>query len=162
DFYTHLYPVGHVTVDRLPLFDALCKVADPMDVRWRKDGDFLACRSARFFWDRLQEVPNRYLQRWARDRDANDGLPMADFLEMAGMADSQLDAGAVAQGIERGWGLREWGWARSRTGRLDARCLALLTPEQLHQAQEPAGLRFRELSPMQQQAVIRLEHQREE
>jgi hypothetical protein len=91
DFYTHLYPVGKLTVERRPLFQALCAVGDALGVRWTKDGEFLLCRSTSYYWDKLREVPNRYLQQWVRDRDANGGLPFADFLEMATMSDPQLD-----------------------------------------------------------------------
>ena len=133
-----------------------------MDVRWRKDGGFLVCRGASFFWDRLKEVPNRYLQRWAHDRDANGGLPLTDFLEMARMSDQQLDSAPVAQGIERYWGLREWAWAREGPRRGDARCLALLSAEQLRRAQEPDGLPFKELAPAQQQQIMRLQYEKEE
>jgi hypothetical protein len=162
DYYTHLYPVSKLIVERQPLFRALCQVGDALDVRWWKDGDFLVGRSASYFWDRLKEVPNRYLQRWSQDRDANRGLPLADFLEMTSMSDQQLDAGAVAQGIERYLGLREWAWARDHRLRYDARGLALLTPEQLRRVQEPAGLPFRELAPAQQQGIIRLQYGRQE
>jgi hypothetical protein len=162
DYYTHLYPVSKVTVERQPLFEALCKLGDALGVRWRKEGGFMVCRSTRFFWDRLQEVPNRYLQRWAQDRDASGGLPLADFLEMAGMSDPQLDGEAVAAGVEHYWGLREWACLGSPAGRQDARCLALLSPEQLRRAQEPAGLPFKELTPAQQQAIMRLQYEKDE
>jgi hypothetical protein len=162
DYYTHLYPLSKVTVEHQSLFEALCKVGEAMDVRWRKDGDFLVCRSASFFWDRLKEVPNRYLQHWAHDRDANGGLPLTDFLEMAGMSGPQLDADAVGQGIEHFWGLREWAWLRGVDARQEARCLALLSPEQLRRAQEPDGLPFNALAPAQQQAIMRLQYEKQE
>jgi hypothetical protein len=160
DFYTHLYPLGQVTVERDTLYEALCTVGDALGVRWRKEGDFLLCRSANYFWDKLKEVPNRYLHRWAQDRNAKGGLPLEDFLEMATMTDQQLDSGPVAEGIQRAWGLPEWGWLSrhfSPLHRYNARCLALLTSDQLRRTLEPAGLPFRELTPTQQQGLIRLE-----
>jgi hypothetical protein len=161
DYYTHLYPLSRMTVERQPLFEALCRVGDTLGVRWHQDGDFLVCRSTRYFWDRLQEVPNRYLQRWAQERDASHGLPLEALLEMAGMTEQQLDADAVAEGIEHFWGLREWAWVRDMAARYEARCLSLLTPEQLSRAQEPDGLRFAQLRPCQQQSIIRLQYEKE-
>jgi hypothetical protein len=161
DYYTHLYPAGKVTVERRSLFEALDKAGDALGSRWRKEGGFLVCRSTSYFWDRLKEVPTRYLQRWARDRDANGSLPFADFLEMAGMPDQQLDAEAVSQGIEHYWGLREWAWLRDPRSRYQARCLALLTQEQLRRAQEPGGFPFKELTPAQQQGIMRLQYEEE-
>src|SRR5206468_785654 len=105
-----LTPISRVTVARQPLFEALCSVSDALGVRWRKEDDVLVCRSASYFWDKLKEVPNRYLQRWALSRDAAGGLPFGDFLEMACLTDSQLDSNAVAEGVEHWWGLREWAW----------------------------------------------------
>src|SRR5262249_18480576 len=110
DFYTHLYPAGAVTMERRSLFDALCVVGDVLGTRWTKDNDFLLCRSTSYFWDKLKEVPNRYLQRWGEDRNAAGGLPLEDFIEMAGMTDQQIDSKPVARGIEQCWGLREWGY----------------------------------------------------
>src|SRR5207253_1294795 len=111
------------------------------------------------FWDKLAEVPNRCLQRWVHDRDASGGLPFTDFLEMAAMSDEQLDSTAVAEGIEHFWGLREWvhlGGTLDRWMRQHARLLAMLTPEQLRRTFQPQGLPFKDLTPVQQQAVIQL------
>jgi hypothetical protein len=167
DSYTRLYPVEKVTVPRRPLFEALCAVGDALGARWRKDGDFLVCRSASYFWDRLKEVPNRYLQRWAKSRDANGGLPLAEFLEMATLTDQQLDSVPVAEGIEQCWGLREWGWLggaelEGRLQRQHARFLATLTPDQQQRALEPAGLPFRELTAAQQQGCVQLKYESQE
>jgi hypothetical protein len=154
-------------VQHQPLFEALCAVGDALGARWRKDDDFLVCRSTRYFWDRLKEVPNRYLQRWAKDRDASGGLPLADFLEMASMTGPQLDSEIVAQGIEHCWGLREWAWLggaalEGRLQRQHARFLATLTPDQRRRALEPGGLPFTQLAPAQQQGVIRLQYEIQE
>ena len=157
DFYTHLYPVAKGTVERKPLFDALCTVSVALGMRWRKDGGFLLGRSASFLWDKLKEVPNRYLQRWAQDRDSNGGLPLADFLEMTSMTDRQLNWAPVAMGIERYWGLPEWHCLRNSITseqRQQARCLALLPPDQQRRALEPEGLPFRDVAPAQQQAIM--------
>jgi hypothetical protein len=159
DFYTHLYPVGKLIVDRRPLFQALCAVGDTLGVRWTKDGGYVLCRSTSYYWDKLREVPNRYLRRWARDRDENGGLPFTDFLEMATMSDPQLDSAPVAEGIEHYWGLREWahlGGSSNLWDRQHARLLARLTPEHLNRTLQPGGIPFKELAPAEQQGVIQL------
>jgi RNA polymerase sigma-70 factor, ECF subfamily len=164
DYYTRLYPLDEVTVRDQPLFEALCRVGDALGARWRKDGAFLVCRSTSYFWDKLKEVPNRYLQQWARNRDASGGLPFGDFLQMASMADQQLDSTLVAEGIEHCWDLREWAWlsGASLEGRLQrqhARFLATLTSDQRRRALEPSGLSFAGLTPAQQQGMIRLQYE---
>jgi hypothetical protein len=75
------------------------------------------------------------------------------------MSDEQLDSTAVAEGIEHFWGLREWvhlGGTLDRWMRQHARLLAMLTPEQLRRTFQPQGLPFKDLTPVQQQAVIQL------
>jgi hypothetical protein len=157
DFYTHLFPVGKFTVDHASLFQALCQMGDAMGVRWTMDGDFLLCRSTSYFWDKLKEVPNRYLQRWARDRDANGGLPFADFLEMASMTDQQLDSAVVADGIDRYWKLHEWTILNPRETRYTARYLSSLAPEQFQRALQPDGLPLPSLTPAQQQGAMQMQ-----
>jgi hypothetical protein len=162
DFYTRLYPLDKLTIERRPLFDALCAAGDALGARWTTDGGYLLCRSTSYFWDKLAEVPNRYLQRWVHDRDASGGLPLTDFLEMATMSDEQLDSAAVAEGIEHFWGLREWvhlGGTPERWMRQHARLLAMLTPEQLRRTFQPQGLPFKELTPAQQQEVNQVRRQ---
>jgi hypothetical protein len=164
DFYTRLYPMSKVTPPRQSLFESLCAVGDSLGVRWRKDDDFLLCRSTSYFWDRLKEVPNRYLQRWVKSRDANGSLPFADFLEMAAMSDQQLDSGPGGEGIEHFWGLREWAWLGGAwleppPTRGYARFLAILTPDQQRRAREPEGMAFRDLTRLQQQAFIQLQYE---
>jgi hypothetical protein len=167
DHYTRLHPVTRLSLARQPLFQALCSAGDALGARWREDGDYLVCRSTSYFWDRLKEVPNRYLQRWAQSRDANGGLPLADFLEMATLTDQQLDSVPVAEGIEQCWGLREWTWIggaelEARLQRQHARFLATLTPDQRQRSREPAGLAFRELTAAQQQGFIQLKYESQE
>jgi hypothetical protein len=156
DFYTHMYRLDKLMVTEKPQFDALCTLGDTLGVRWSKDGDFLLCRSTSYFWDKLKEVPNRYLQRWAQDRDANGGLPLEDLLEMGSMTDQQLDSTGVAEGIEHCWGLAGWWYVSQPVSRHDARLLALFTPEQRRRALQPEGLPFQEWTPAQRQAVVDL------
>jgi hypothetical protein len=165
DAYSRFYPLDRVTVERLSLFDALDGVAEPLGVRWRKEGDFLLCRSTRYFWDRLKEVPNRYLVRWQQDRRTKDGLPFEDFLEMAALSDQQLDSTIVGQVIDHCWGLKEWGVIGSVPPRMGAvrpsqlrpfaRFAAGLTPDQRRQTQQPEWLAIEALTPRQQEALAR-------
>jgi hypothetical protein len=159
DFYTRMHRLDKVTVNRKPLFEGLCTVGDAMGVRWRKDGDFLLCRSTSFFWDKLKEVPNRYLQHWAQDRDANGGLPLADFLEMASLPDQQLESTVVGEAIGHCWSLPEWRLLDHPVIRHRARLVAMLTPEQLQRAMQPAGIPFQELTPAQQQVAVQDQYQ---
>jgi hypothetical protein len=158
DFYTRMHRLDKVTVNRKSLFEALCTASDALGVRWRKDGDFLLGRSASYFWEKLKEVPNRHLQRWIRDRDANGGLPLADFLEMESLPDQQLDSPMEAEAIQHCWGLREWSYATDPIWRQKARFLMLLTPEQMGRALKPAGIPFADLTPMQQQAAVQVQN----
>jgi hypothetical protein len=165
DSYSHFYPVPPVTVERRPLFDGLCQVADALGVRWKKEGDFLVCRSAGFFWDKLKEVPNRYLVRWREDKRTQGGLPLEDLLEMTALSDQQLDSATVGKVIEHCWGLDEWWLVGKGTWKVGvnsgdlrpaARFLAGLTPAQRRQAQLPEWLAFTALTPAQQQALANL------
>jgi hypothetical protein len=162
DAYTRLLPAAKVVVSQKTLFEALCQVGDVMGERWTKDGQFLLGRSTSYFWDKLKEVPNRLLQRWAKSRDANGGLPLADFLEMASLSDQQLGSALVAEGIMYGWGLREWCYLAMPVTRRDVRFLATLTPEQRQRALQPARLPFKELTPAQQRAGWRREEAAQE
>jgi hypothetical protein len=68
----------------------------------------------------------------------------------------------MAQGIEHYWGLREWAHLRRYPLLYDARCVALLTPEQLRRAQEPGRLPISALAPTQQQGILRLQLAKQE
>jgi hypothetical protein len=156
DCYTRMYPVKDVTVLRRPLFEALSAVGDALGVRWTKDGEFLLGRGTSYYWDKLKEVPNRFLDRWSHDRDANGALPVADFLEMATLSDQQLDSTTVAEGITHCRRLPEWALLTDRRSRQHARLLTALTPDQLRRALQQAGIPFNELTPSQQQALVQL------
>jgi hypothetical protein len=166
DYYTRTYPLDQTTVTKRPLFDALCSVGDTLGVRWSQDSEYLLCRSTSYFWDKLKEVSNRYLQRWAQSRDANGGLPLADLLEMATMPDQQLDANRQTQAIEHCWGLPEWRMVSRLTSRGTdgtgarerARFLSTLGPEQLRRSLGPGGLPFKALTPAQQQGAMQLQY----
>lgn len=160
DSYMRLYPVPPMTVERVSLFDALCKVGDALGARWRKDGDFLLARSTRFFWDKLKEVPNRQLETWRRHRASRGGLPLDDVLAMASLPDPPLDAMAVGQVVFHCQELPEWAlvgnWplpfqAPPQEIRAWARWLGGLPLALRARVLSPDGLRFAELSPAEQQ-----------
>jgi hypothetical protein len=167
DFYTRLHEVPSVTVAGAPLFDALCRVSDQMGARWRRDGDFLLARSTSFFWDKLKEVPNRHLQRWAAIRRERGGLPLEEVLDLVMLSDRQLDSEAVGTAVVHCWGIEEWGLMGSKVrpmGRAGMvgrdlrpyyRLAAGLTHAQLQDALKPDGLPWASLSPAQQQAFAR-------
>jgi hypothetical protein len=154
DFYSRLYPARKVTPPRGDLFDALCTAGDALGSRWIKEGDFILCRSTSYFWDRLKEVPHRLLQRWARDRKSTEGLPLADFLEMAALSDQQLSSTTVGEVIQHYWGLWEWQHLQHPDGRRRSRFVATLTPDQLQRAMQPTGIPLQALSPVQQEGAF--------
>jgi hypothetical protein len=165
DFYTRLHDPAGVTVRNTPLFDALNHVADAMRLRWQWErpdsadsgGGWLRFRSASYFNDRIKEVPNRLLNRWAASRREHGALTLDDLVEIAGLTDAQLDSGAMAEGAKHCFRLAEWDLARNNTGlRPQLRFLATLTKGQRDQARRPEGLSFRTLTLAQQQAFLSL------
>jgi hypothetical protein len=164
DYYTRLYPVEPFTMKRVRLFDVLCRAGDALGARWKKDGDFLLCRSAGFYWDRLQETPNRLLERWRRDRETRGELPVEDLLEMALLSDWQLNNEAAAQAIRHCWGIEEWGllarFPNSARG-LGAgfgwlmRAVAGMPPGLRERAFSQEGLALAQLPPGHQEEVVR-------
>jgi RNA polymerase sigma-70 factor (ECF subfamily) len=156
DYYTWLYESGAVTIQDRPLFDALNELADAVHVRWTKDGSWLQFRSASFYDDRLKEVPNRLLARWAASRRVHAALTLDDLIEISLLPDAQLDARRMAEGAKECWGLTEWDLARSEKLRSHLRFLAGLTPGQRQEAVSATGLAFHHLSLAQQQPFITL------
>lgn len=162
DFYTRLYSPASLTVTDQPLFDALNYAADSMHLRWSKDGDWLQFRSASYYDDRIKEVPNRLLTRWADSRKQSarsagaPALTLDDLCEIAGLTDAQLDAAGMAEGASACWGLVEWRLPRETFLRRDLRFLAELTPAQRQEAMSPTGLPFTKLSLAQQQRYMEI------
>jgi hypothetical protein len=165
DAYSHRFPLSALTFKNVPLFDALCRAGDTMHLRWQKDGDFLLGRSTSFYWDKVKEVPARFLQRWQDDRVKEAGLPLDDLLEIAGMTDTQLDSAIVGRMVERCWGLPEWGIVANTGFRIGigptevrpyARLLAELPPLFRRPALQPGGVAFEQLPPQQQEDLARI------
>jgi hypothetical protein len=154
DFYTRLYPVASVTVQDRTRFEALNQLADTMRLRWQKEGDWLQLRSTSYYDDRLKEVPDRLLSRWAASRRQHGTLPLEDLLEIGQLSEAQLDASEMAEGARECFGLVEWDLARSQWLRSHLRYLATLTPAQRQVAMTPDGLPFSRLSLSQQQQLI--------
>jgi hypothetical protein len=154
DFYTHLYNPEAASVQNQPLFHTLSQLADTMHMRWRKEDEWLQFRSACYFNDRLKEVPNRLLARWAEARATHGSLTLDDLVEIAQLADSQLDADDMAEGARECWGLAEWDLARNKNLRPHLRSLAAFTPAQRQTAMSPAGLAFIKMTLAQQQQFV--------
>jgi RNA polymerase sigma-70 factor (ECF subfamily) len=157
DFYTRLFPVADVSVQNRPLSEALDHLAQAMCLRWEKDREagWLQFRSATFYDDRVKEVPNRLLSRWSEGRRKQGMLSLNDLIEIAQLADAQLDAKEMAEGAKTCWGLAEWELARHDWTRPHLRFLATFTPEQRALAMGSAGLPFARMTLAQQQEFLR-------
>jgi hypothetical protein len=158
DYYSRLYPPAEVSAANQPLFDALCRLADRMRLRWRWDSPqgWLQLRSASYYDDRLKEVPNRLLERWAAARRRHGTLTLDHLVEIAQLSDDQLNADGMAEAARACFGLREWEIARSRQLRAHLRFLAGFTPAQRQEAMGPAGLLFSRMPLAQQQRYLAL------
>lgn len=163
DAYSRYYPAASFSCRNVPLFDALCRAGDTLGARWHKDGDYLLCRSTGFFWDKLKEVPNRFLKRWSADRGRGP-LALDDLLEMSTLSDTQLNSETSGKVIEHCWGLDEWanvGRGFFREGidcselRPYARFYASLSEPQRRLA-ETRGVGADDLLPAQADALRRL------
>src|SRR5205823_9991992 len=76
DYYSRLFKRESVSVHGQTIFAALNQLGDAMRLRWTKEGSWLQFRSTSYYDDRLKEVPNRLLDRWAAARARNDFLPL--------------------------------------------------------------------------------------
>src|SRR5262249_43827520 len=151
DYYTRLFPAGTASVRNMPLFEALNRIADSMRLRWNKEGAWLQFRSASFFNDRLKEVPNRLLARWAASRRRHAALTLEDLVEIPQLPDAPLDADEMAEGARECFGLVEWALAGKRLLRPHLHFLAGLTQAQRDAAMSSTGLPFTGMSLAQQQ-----------
>jgi hypothetical protein len=154
DYYTRLYKPEVVSVGNQPRFDALNRVCDAMRMRWNRDGDWLQFRSTSFYDDRLREVPNRLLARWAALRRQYGILQLDDLVEIAQLSDAQLSGVEMAEGARECYGLREWDLARNHMIVGNLRFLAQFTPEQRRQVASDTGLPFTRMTLAQQQGFL--------
>jgi hypothetical protein len=125
-------------------------------MRWNKEGAWIQLRSTSYYDDRLKEVPNRLLTRWAAARRQHGALTLDELTEIAQLTDAQLDAASMAEGARACFGLAEWNLARNRELRPHVRFLATLTPAQREEVQSAKGLAFTRMSLAQQQQFIAL------
>lgn len=157
DYYTRLYGPEALPATSLPLFEALNRTCDALRLRWNRENDFLTFRSASFFNDRLKEVPNRLLERWAMARRSNnDSLPFSDLLEITGLTDAQLDSQTMAEGARVLYGLEEWNSGRAQGLRTHWRFLASFTPGLQRVALSGKGLAFEQMPLSLQQEFVNL------
>jgi hypothetical protein len=158
DFYTRLFLPEAVTVENQSLLAALNHLAGAMRLRWDRDGErgWLQFRSATYYHDRLKEVPNRRLARWAASWQSHGALTPEDLAEIAQLSDAQLDAAEMAEGAKELWGLAEWELARSRNLRPHLRFLASFSSAQRQEALSSTGLAFTRMSLAQQQQFLAL------
>lgn len=158
DSYLHLYATSSVSVQSMPLYDALSQVADAMGARWKKEDGFLQGRSASFFWDRRKEIPNRLLDRWQADSRKNGGLPLEDLLEMALLSDEQLNSQIVGDAVHHCRGLYEWDTLQRSIGfyspRPFARLLARASAAARRAFFAPEGIAFSSFTPKQRQELL--------
>jgi hypothetical protein len=151
DFYTRLYKPEPVSLKNQPLSQTLNQLAEAMRLRWNKEEGWLQFRSATYYHDRLKEVPNRLLTRWAAARRQQGILTLDQVIEIAQLTDQQLDGAEMAEGAMECWGLKEWRLVRSGLLRPHVRFLASFTPEQRQEMMSAAGLPFTRMSLGQQQ-----------
>jgi Putative zinc-finger len=156
DFYTRLYKPAEVTRKNQPLLEALNSLTDAMRLRWSKEASWLRFRSASYYHDRLKEVPNRLLTRWAAARRQRGALTIDDLCEIAQLPDAQLDARSMREGARDCYGLQEWRLASHWLLRRHLRFLAGFTPAQRQEAMSTAGLPFTKMSLAQQQQFMTL------
>src|SRR5207247_2267430 len=79
-----------------------------MLMRWSKEGNWVRFRTIAFYNDRLKEVPNRLLERWAASRKQHGALTLDDLIEIAQLSDAQLDSRETGEGAWLCSGLEEW------------------------------------------------------
>jgi hypothetical protein len=154
DSYMRLYKPAELSLKNRPLFEALNAVADRMRLRWSREGGWFQFRSTSFYDDRLKEVPNRLLERWAAARRRQGMLTLEDLVEIAELSNAQLRAQEMADGARECWGLAEWDLARNGLVLPNLRFLAQFTPAQRQEATSAAGLPFTRMTLAQQQGFL--------
>jgi hypothetical protein len=154
DYYTRLYKPEEVSARGQLLAEFLDRLADMMRVCWNKEGRWLQLRSATYYYDRLKEVPNRLLARWAAARRRQGSLSLEDLVEIAQLPDAQLDGAEMADGAKECFGLAEWELLRDGVLRSHVRFLGEFTPQQRQEAMTPVGLPFARMSLSQQQGFL--------
>jgi hypothetical protein len=156
DYYTRLYAAETLSTRNMPLFEALNRLADATRLRWRREGAWLQFRTTNYYDERVKEVPNRLLARWAEARRRHGALTLEELVEIAQLPDAQLDAESMAEGARERWKLAEWDVARQALTRPHLRFLAGFGPAQRQEAMSATGLLFSKMSLAQQQRYLAL------
>jgi hypothetical protein len=156
DYYSHIQDPSGMTVNDLRLYDALNGIGDRMRMRWTKQDGWLQFRTAMFYYDRPQEIPDRLLEDWRAARKRQGVLTPDDLTEIAQLPDAQLDSLWMAQGAEAIYGLQEWQVARNPQLRPHWRFMAGLSPEQRRAVSSEQGLAFESLTPEQKFTFMEL------
>jgi hypothetical protein len=154
DFYTRLFKPEAVSVRNQSLFDALNTLTQAMRLRWNNEGGWLQFCSTTYYHDRLTEVPNRLLSRWAAARRQQQMLTLDQVVEIGQLTDDQLDGAEMREGAVQCWGLKEWRLLGDGYLRTQVRYLAEFTPAQRQETMSAAGLPFTRMSLAQQQKFI--------
>lgn len=77
------------------LFDALNQMADAMRMRWSKEDNWVRFRTIDDYNERLREIPNRLLERWAASRKEHGALTLL----VAGLSPEQRRQAQTAVGL---------------------------------------------------------------
>lgn len=156
DYYTRLYVPSSVTVRDITLFSALNQLCDRMRIRWTRQEGWLQFRGTSFFNDRLKEVPNRLLTKWAEVQKRTGHLSPEDLMEIAQLTDAQLDAKTSEEGARTLFGLEDWRQAAVVNLRTGWRFLAGLPSPLRQSAWSDSGVTYRQLPLSQQSKFIGL------
>ena len=156
DHYTRLYDAGALSTRDLPLFDTLNRLSDRMRMRWKQDSGWLAFRGAAYCYDRLKEVPQRLLARWADARRKSGMLTVSELTEIAALNDTQLDSEDMAEGAWAIYGLNEWAWVQNRRCRDHWRLLTDLPAQLLDAVIGADGMALSDMPALREQQCIAL------
>ena len=142
DSFAGAYPPGMLNAHETPLFDVMCRDSDRMHLQWSKQDGFLRFRNVRYYQQRLSEVPDRLLTRWATARAARGALSGPEVAEIAALSDAQLDSDAVAAVAIAYYGLKEWALVVKPDLRPHWQLLGAIPQAQRNSAFMPQGLPF--------------------
>jgi hypothetical protein len=156
DYYTRLFPPGAFVAKEVTCFDALCHLGDRMHTLWSKADSLLQFRSTSFFNDRLTEVPNRLLTRWAASRRLYGALTVDDLIGIGRLTDAQLGSDRMEEGVRAQYGLKEWGQVKAENMRPHWRFLAAFPPSLQQKAMGEKGVTFAEIPLSLQQKYVTL------
>jgi hypothetical protein len=154
DYYTKFYVPAEISCTGATLFAGLSQISDRMRTRWSKQEGWLQLRSTGFFNDRLQEVPTRLLRSWAAARKDKGHLGVDELIEMAQLADAQLDAAAAGLGARAQHGLVEWELVHNGNLRAYWRFMGSLSTGQRATLMSASGLSLDKLRPSIQERFV--------